>query len=161
MRMKKIFFIVIALAITLLTKGQTAMPELISSSGDSFNNSSYQLDWSIGESVTSTHSSDDYVITQGFHQGIYIITSLDDFCEDIKMLAYPNPTNDFISLSVENLEIKNMQYIITDLTGKILASEKITSSLQTINFSKYAVGTYIVSITQNNQLLKSFQIIKK
>ncbi len=59
---------------------------MISSSGDNFTNSTYQLDWSIGECVTATHSEGNYVITQGFHQESYVITIIENLKMDIKFL---------------------------------------------------------------------------
>ena len=95
-------FLTVGLGFALLgANAQTASPELVSSSGDSFNNTSYQLDWSIGECITQTQSADDYVITQGFHQNSYVVTSVEDLRADIYMSVYPNPTTDFISLKVQ------------------------------------------------------------
>ncbi len=158
--MRKLIFMVVALAMTHLAISQTASPELASSAGDSFSNATYQLDWSVGECITATHSAGDYVITQGFHQNTYVITSVEDLRADIEMTVYPNPTSDFISLKIESSKVESMQYTITDLSGKVLANGEILSTLQTLNFTNYSAGTYLISITQNNQLIKSFQIIK-
>ena len=73
--MKKIGLFVVGIIMTTMAFSQTANPELISSGGDSFSNTTYLLDWSIGECVTATHSEGDYVITQGFHQDTYVITT--------------------------------------------------------------------------------------
>ena len=73
--MKKLGLLVVGIVLTTMAFSQTANPELISSGGDSFSNTTYLLDWSIGECVTATHSEGDYVITQGFHQDTYVITT--------------------------------------------------------------------------------------
>lgn len=156
----KILLSVIIILMTHLAISQTVSPELVSSAGDSFNNTSYQLDWSIGECVTATHSAGAYVITQGFHQNTYIITSVEDLRADIEMLVYPNPTSDFINLKVESSKVESLQFTITDLSGKVLQNGKFANQTEQIYFSSYAVGTYLITISQNNQILKSFQIIK-
>ncbi len=141
---------------------QTASPQLVSSAGDSFNNTSYRLDWSIGECVTETHSAGTYIITQGFHQNTYIITAVEDFKSEIEMSVYPNPTSDFITLNFS--EIQNagkVSYSITDLSGKVLQTADMKSDFEQIDFSTYANGTYLISISENNKQIKSFQIIKK
>ncbi len=167
--MRKLIFMVVAMAMTSMAISQTASPELVSSSGDSFSNATYQLDWSIGECVTATHSAGDYVITQGFHQNTYVITAVEDLRPEIEMTVYPNPTNDIVSLKVESSKVypvgnsnrvESMQYTVTDLSGKVLEQGEILSTLQTLNFTNYSVGTYLISISRNNQLIKSFQIIK-
>jgi len=165
--MRKLIFTMILGFALIGANAQTASPELVSSSGDSFKNTSYQLDWSIGECVTATLDTSDYVITQGFHQNTYNITSVVDLCADIEISVYPNPTSDLINLKLiafKNLtgfqNLSALSYRVTDISGKVLAKDKILSALQTLNFTNYTDGTYLISITENNQLIKSFQIIK-
>ena len=158
----KRLILTVGLGIALIgANAQTASPELVSSAGDSFNNTSYQLDWSVGECLTATHSSGSYVLTQGLHQSSYNITAVEDLRSEIEMTVSPNPTSDLVSLKVESLQVESMQYTITDLSGKVLANGEILSTLQTLNFTNYSAGTYLISVSQNNQLIKSFQIIKK
>ena len=157
----RILFLTVGLGFALLgANAQTASPELVSSAGDSFNNTSYQLDWSIGECITETQSAGDYVITQGFHQNSYVITAVENLRADIEMSVYPNPTTNFISLKVESSKVEGMQYTITDFSGKVLQTENFADDIEQINFSNYAVGTYFISVMENNQLIKSFKIIK-
>ncbi len=154
-------FLTVGLGFALLgANAQTASPELVSSSGDSFNNTSYQLDWSIGECITATHSGGDYVITQGLHQGNYVVTSVEDLRLDISMSVYPNPTTDFISLKVESSKVEDLQYTITDFSGRVLQTEDLAGDIEQLNFTNYAIGTYFISVMGNNQLIKSFKIIK-
>ena len=158
--MKRLGLLVIGIGMTSLAISQTASPELVSSAGDSFNNTSYQLDWSIGECITETQSAGDFVITQGFHQNSYVVTSVEDFRADIEMSVYPNPTTDFISLKVESSKVEGMQYIITDFSGRVLQTENFAGDTEQINFTNYSVGTYFISVMENSQLIKSFKIIK-
>lgn len=155
-------FLTVGLGLAIFTaNAQTTSPELVSSAGDIFNNTSYQLDWSIGELVTETYTGAQNTLTQGFHQGTYIVTSIDENpLLDFSIVAFPNPTSDFISLKVESSKVESLQFTITDISGKILQNGNFTNEPEQINFSSYAAGTYIVTISQNNQILKSFQIIK-
>jgi hypothetical protein len=142
---------------------QTASPELVSSAGDSFNNTSYQLDWSIGELVTETYTGAQNTLTQGFHQGTYIVTSIDENpLLEFSITAYPNPTSDLVTIDFPSSEGHgNVKIIVTDLSGKVLQTSEMQSDLEQINFSSYANGTYLITVSQNNQSVKSFQIIKK
>ncbi len=158
--MKRIILILGLGFFVFIAKSQTVSPELISSAGDNFSNSNYQLEWSIGEIQTETYSNTENVLTQGFHQNSYIVTTVEDLRADFKISVYPNPTADFISLNVQNLEFENMQYTITDLTGRLLQNGNITNDIEQFNFSNYAVGTYFISVQQNSQLVKTFKIIK-
>lgn len=155
-------FLVVGLGFAFLgANAQTASPELVSSSGDNFSNATYQLDWSVGECVTATHSAGEYVITQGFHQNTYVITPVEDLRADIEISVYPNPTNDLVTIDFPLSEGHgNVKIIVTELSGKVLQTAEMQSDLAQINFSAYANGTYLITISQNNQLIKSFQIIK-
>ena len=157
--MRKLIFMVVALAMTNLAISQTASPELVSSSGDSFNNTSYQLDWSIGELATETYVGSQNMLTQGFHQGKYKLTTVEDLRADIKISIYPNPTSDVLNLSgFENLS--GLSYTISNFSGKVLQTANLAKDIEQINFSNYAAGVYFISVSENNQLIKSFKIIK-
>ena len=158
--MKRLGLLVIGVAMTSLAISQTASPELVSSAGDSFNNTSYQLDWSIGECITATHSAGDYVFTQGFHQNSYVVTSVEDLRADIQMSVYPNPTTDFITIDLLSSAGHSNVITVTDLNGKVLQQAEVTNETEQLNFSDYANGVYFLSVTENNQLIKSFKIIK-
>ncbi len=165
--MKTLIFTVSLVLYFVGSNAQTASPELVSSAGDSFNNTSYQLDWSIGECLTATHTAGAYVLTQGFHQNSYQITSVKDLAKDINITVYPNPTSDFISLNFVKVQnFGKVSYTITNINGKILQQAEVTNDNEQLNFSNYANGVYFISVVQTEhalsqqQLIKSFKIIK-
>ena len=161
--MKKIIFTVAGLLLITLVMAQTATPELVSSSGDSFKNTTYQLDWSIGESVTETFSGGDFILTQGFHQSNYEIIGLENLNDDrISILVYPNPATDLISVEFKNSPFTGHigDLIITDINGSILQSKTVLSNIEQFNFTYYAKGVYFIHLRQDNQSIKSFKIIK-
>ncbi len=159
----KRLILTIAVAFSICTiNAQTASPLLVSTAGESFNNTSYQLDWSIGEIQTETYIASGQMLTQGFHQSSYFGTSIDQnpLLEFI-ISAFPNPTYDFISLNFDNVQnFGNVEYSITDLSGRVLQTKELKSDLEQISFSNYAVGTYFIIVQQNSKLVKSFKIIK-
>ncbi len=160
--MRKLMLSVIGIAMTSLGFGQTVSPELVSSSGDSFSSASYQLDWSIGECVTATHSAGSYVIAQGFHTNTFVISTVKDLRADVEISVYPNPTSDFITLNFAKVQnFGKVSYTLTDFSGKVLQTTELKSETQQINFTNRAGGTYFITISLDNQLVKSFQIIKK
>ncbi|MCK5536010.1 MAG: T9SS type A sorting domain-containing protein [Bacteroidales bacterium] len=162
--MKKITLLIIGLLLTSIVFSQTANPELVGSAGESFNNSTYQLDWSIGEFATATYSTGNYVITQGLHQNNYVITSVENMAREINISAYPNPTTDLISIFfadlLSSIEHGNVM-IVTDINGKVLQQVEVINEVEQLNFSNYANGIYFLTVKQLNQVIKSFKIIKK
>lgn len=134
--------------------------ELISNSGDSFSNATYQLDWSVGEVVTATHVSDEIILTQGFHQNNFIVTKIADIETGINILVFPNPTTDLINLQITDKSDKEMQYQLSDINGKLLQTQSISSDNEQINFYEYANGTYFLRVLDKNQPIKTFKIQK-
>ncbi len=158
--MKKIFFTVVFGIAFFSATAQSASPELISSSGESFQNSSYLLDWSIGECITATHSTGTYVLTQGFHQNTYVVSKVEDLRSDILISVYPNPTSDFISVDFKSSAGHLSVITITDINGKVLQQTKVINKIGEFDFSVYAKGVYFLTVKQDNKLIKSFKIIK-
>jgi hypothetical protein len=159
--MKKIFlFFIVWTAASNLTFAQSVSTDLISSSGESFSEAGYQLDWSVGECVTATFSNTDYMLMQGFHQGTWIITAVRDFKKEMLVSVFPNPTSDFINLKFENPYSDKMQYVITDISGTVIGKNNINTSVQSINVSNLTAGTYFLTISENSKLIKSYKIIK-
>ena len=115
-----------------LAISQTACPELVSSAGESFKNSTYQLDWSVGDCITATHTKNEFVITQGFHQGKYVITTTLENLQNvgINISVFPNPTTDIINLQVESSKTENLQYTLIDISGKILQNREIKNKIE-------------------------------
>ncbi len=160
--MKKIIIIFVGLFLTNLAISQTASPELVSSAGESFYNSTYQLDWSVGECITATHTKDEIVITQGFHQDRYIITTAIENLQNIEIniSIYPNPTTEFINIRIESSKTESLQYILTDISGKILQCKKAENNIEQIDFSTFTSGIYFLTVKQENQIINSFKIMK-
>jgi hypothetical protein len=80
--------------------------------------------------------------------------------ESIKVSAFPNPTTDFITLDVEEFELSNFHFQMNDINGKILQSGKIVGSKTKIFMRNLVPATYFVRVTESNQQIKTFKIIK-
>lgn len=159
--MRKLFLLFIGTIIGSMANSQTTNPELVGPSGESFHNASYQLDWSIGECITATFSQGDYIITQGFHQDKYEIISVAELAPEIDIVIQPNPAENFVSLRLKDAKTDNLKYIFTDCSGKVLQTSELKSTQELIDLSGYAPATYFIQVTENNQFIKSFKIIKK
>ena len=157
--MKKILSLVVVISMIQLAVGQTTSPELVSSAGDTYSNSSFQIDWSIGEPVIATHSSGSYIITQGFHQNFYVVTAIKNPKTEVSITAFPNPTTDLITVNLGDSNNNNL-IILTDPSGKILQQKETNNKQELLNLSDYTKGIYFLTIKQENKLIQSFKIIK-
>ena len=159
--MRKIILFLIAVGTINTANSQSASPELICSGGDSFHNSTYLLDWSVGESVIETYGSGAYVLTQGFHQSDYSAVKVEDLRTDIKLSVYPNPATDFITIEFPAFQKQKLTVTLTDQTGKVFVRKQIVNNTEQLDFSSYSCGIYFLTAEFDNQKIKSFKIIKK
>ena len=161
--MKTIILSLLLGGITIASMSQSISSDLISSGGDTFTNGNYQLDWSIGELIIANFTGTDVSLTQGFHQGTYTITNIFELSgSKISINAYPNPTTQFITVATDIEFVENNYTLtVTDIKGRLYSKKEISSNEEKIDFSGFISGTYIIYIQQNNQILKSFQIIKQ
>ncbi|MCW3084749.1 MAG: hypothetical protein JWP12_2115 [Bacteroidetes bacterium] len=146
--------------IVLSAKSQSVAPQVISTSGTSFSNASGQLDWTIGEPVTSALSASGNQLTQGFHQPNLVITAVNDLAADYSVNVYPNPTVDYVTLHFNNLkETLTIELYTTD--GKLLESKQVNTltDLQ-LSMADYAAGTYLLALRTTNSATKNYKIIK-
>lgn len=86
----------------------------------------------------------------------YSYTSLSnpDFASENKIVIHPNPANDVIYIeSIEPID----SFILLDLTGKIITSEK---SSKTLNVSTINAGIYLLKIQSNSKITTKKVIIQ-
>ncbi len=130
--------------------------EVVSSGGESYTNSSGQIDYTIGETIIETISDSANQLTQGFHQPVIQVTEIGDQSSDIGMIVYPNPTNG--SLTIQMNELPNgLKYLLFDATGKLVMSDQVRQSRSTIDMNVFASGQYVLKFSNNST---SFQIQK-
>lgn len=75
--------------------------------------------------------------------------------------AYPNPTVDNIVLALKNSNLIGLTYMIYDFKGQLVTSGKVRQKTTRITMQHLPAGVYILKVSQNNQALKIFKIIKK
>jgi hypothetical protein len=134
----------------------------IASSGGQATGTGGSVSYSIGQIAYSSLSGTNGSLIQGVQQPyeISIITSINDLAIDLKAQVYPNPTTDKLILSIGSNEVKNLRYVLVDLQGKVLKSDRIINSNSSLDFSKLTNGSYFLRVLSNNKQVKTFQIIK-
>ncbi len=158
----KYFIFLILLFYNTNLQSQQLTPEIITTSGDTYQTNNYQLDFTIGETVIDTYSDNDKFLTQGFHQTSVLLVSLIDLNTNFDVSIFPNPTQKNITIQCK----ENQENIIVELIsvdGKILQKGKIPQgTLQHIlDLSLLANGNYFIHLKKENNIsLKIFKIQK-
>jgi|DEB19_MinimDraft_2_1074335.scaffolds.fasta_scaffold25682_2 hypothetical protein len=121
------------------------------------------VSYSVGQMNYTTNTGTSGSVSQGVQQPfeIYAVTSVDDAKDlNINLSAFPNPTFDFLTLKIESAVSKNLSYLLFDINGKLLVTQKLDGTETKIAMNNYAAATYFIKITENNNILKTFKIIK-
>lgn len=160
--MKKHLLTIAAFALIGAVRAQTVMPQVVSSSGRSGQNAQVSLDWTIGESVTSTVSDGQSTLTQGFQQPTLQIATTQNEKNDLAfMLVYPNPTADFVTLKISQSDQRLFNYKVHDVAGKLVIEGKASTHYPNISFQGLASGQYTLSLIDNELKSQSISIIKQ
>jgi len=133
----------------------------VSSGGDA-TGAGGTLSYSIGQVVYTTATGSGGTSNQGV-QIPYEITTLgtENFPEiSLQMVVYPNPTSSIANLKIENYGFQQASYWLFDVHGKLIFNQKITKSDTPITMGHLASGTYLLKVTSQNKILKTFKILK-
>jgi hypothetical protein len=150
-----VFFCVASFAFS-----QSLSPQVTSTAGTSFANGANQLDWTLGESVTSSLSANNQLVTQVFHQSNLTITAIDKLDNKIGITIFPNPTLDIIQIKFEKVNENNVLELYS-VDGKLLLTKNASTDIQLqLDLSAYNSGTYILKIKNKKVQLRSYQVIK-
>ena len=133
------------------------------SGGDS-ESETYKVSFSVGQCFyTATEQSNNYISSGIQHPFMLISIETDIKTDDVDpgLLAYPNPVRDWLRLRVDDPELKGLNYILLDLSGKVLQMKKIEGSESIISMTGLPSGSFILNIYGNEGIIKSFKLIKQ
>ena len=118
---------------------------------------------SIGQVVYTLQNDQSFTITQGVQQPyeISVTTGIED-AKNINLSAhiYPNPTHDYLTLSIEDIVHPDISFYLYDNQGSLIQHEKITANHTNIVVRNLVVATYFLTVVHNDKELRTFKIIK-
>jgi hypothetical protein len=132
------------------------------SSGGQASGTGGSVSYTIGQIAYSSLTGTNGSLIQGVQQPleISVVTSITDLQIDLKAQVYPNPTTDQLVLNVGTDDFKNLRFVLVDLQGKVLKTDRIINATSTLDISKYSIGTYFLRVLSKNKQIKTFQIVK-
>jgi hypothetical protein len=116
--------------------------------------------YTIGQVVYTTATGTNGSVAQGVQQPYEISTTvgINETTINLELSVYPNPTTDFLTLKVEKTE--GLSYQLYDLQGKAIASKTVNGTSTNIGLEEQPTATYFLNVVKNNQIVKTFKIIK-
>lgn len=137
--------------------------EAIVPSGGNAESINGSVSYSVGQVFYTTISGIDGSTEQGVQHAIEIYTAGADEFDKITLecRVYPNPTSNFLTLDVKNFSQSGLSYIMYDMNGRILNQQKIVESPVIIEMIDLAPATYFLKVSDDNEVVRTFKIIKK
>ena len=153
------------IAIFLLGLGFTGLQaqNAITATGGDASGSGGSVSFTIGQIAYNTATNSNGSVAQGVQQA-YEISEVSGLIESkgitLQCSVFPNPTSDFLTLKIE--DEMQIQYLVSliDINGKMLVCKKTEGFETIISMKNLVPAVYFLKITQNDNEVKTFKIIK-
>ncbi len=162
--MKKLLITIIAL-LPVLAFGQSLDRQVIGSAGDYASAGNVQLSWTVGEVATTTESSGNLLITQGFQQPDGLVVGIQSPVSGLSINLFPNPTEDMLVLKLSSKDAKELQLQWFDMLGQVLGKMQTATVYgeysHEYDLSYFAPGTYfLVMRDKQGRFIESIKVEK-
>jgi hypothetical protein len=158
MHQKKLILLGVLAFVTFGVKAQQAA----AASGGEASGAGGKASYTIGQVSYTTNSGSSGSVLQGVQQPyeIYATTGIDNNAINLAISAYPNPTRENLTLSMDNVENANYAYQLFDSNGKLILNQKIMDKNTIIPMESLSVATYFIRVENQGKEVKTFKIIK-
>lgn len=131
--------------------------------GGEIKSGDFVMSFSVGQPVYTNISQDNILISQGLqHPKIRLFTKIHEReTDEVSFTVYPNPASENLNIDLNENNMQELKLVILSLDGKILIKEIIQESKHAVAVKDLKPGTYILLISNGNQVLSSYQIIKQ
>lgn len=157
--MKKIFILFCVLMTGIGAYAQSA----VTASGGVSSGNGGSVSYTIGQTFYSTNLGTSGQVSEGVQQAyeIYDVTEVQSAISSmISLTAFPNPTNDFLTLRIDGDYIEGLDCTMFDISGKEIMQQQIGSSETSINMQSLSPATYFVRVTKGKNEVKTFKVVK-
>jgi hypothetical protein len=137
--------------------------QVVTTSGDNASGSGGTASYTVGQIVYTTNTGTNGSAAQGVQQPfeISVVTGIEEALGiSLEIMVYPNPTTDFLTLSVDNFEASNLSYYLYDINGRLLETKKLEGKQTSIAMSNLVPATYFLKVSEGSKELRTFKIIK-
>lgn len=156
--MKKLIFVSILFGISFSIEAQETT---LASGGDALGGGG-SSSYSVGQLVYTTNTGSNGSVSQGVQQGfeIFTLNNMELINVNLSAVTYPNPSSDFVVLTISDFDLNNLSYEFYNVEGKSIVKANIIDKDTQIGLQNLSLGIYILNVNQNNKILKTFKIIK-
>jgi len=159
---KKLYLIAFLLICGYCINAQSIGSSVLSSAGDTGQQGSVQLSWSLGEmAISRWPTPSGGSVTEGFHQPMLQITQIASLTS-IQVRIAPNPVQSKLQLIVDAKEEKDLTVALINVEGKILLQIPHVGIGNTeMDIHHLPSGIYFLSLRYTNEApTQTFKLVK-
>ena len=147
---------------TIKLSAQNLDLSVLSSSGNYFSKSNGSLSWNLGELKTETLQSPDYIITQGFEQSGYKVTTVDNNSgTGVGIIIYPNPVQKYLHIEFPAGKYTYLFAEVYSISGEKLQYGNIDLKNNTLELKNYSTNLLLLRLYDiKGNHVQSFQLLK-
>lgn len=136
--------------------------QVISAAGNHYETEDRSISWTLGETVVETFTTDENILTQGFHQTVLTVLSINDMDggPGYRITAFPNPVKSHLTLSIDAEKHDNMQFMLYSYNGSLVKQGVIGDKNTEISFEGLKPAPYFIRVIEQNQHISTIKIIK-
>ena len=149
-----------SVAFLLLGLGGLQAQEAVTATGGEATGTGGTASYTVGQVFYTTATGTNGSAAQGVQHPFEISTTvgINETTINLEMSVYPNPTTNYLTLKVE--ETANLNYQLFDMQGKVIENKKVTTNTTSITMEALPTATYFLNVVKNNQVVKTFKVIK-
>ena len=122
------------------------------------------MSFTVGQIAVEPSASDKGSLTPGVQQA-YEITIVESGVAGrqvtLEAAVYPNPTADWLTLTVADTDVANLRYTLLDANIRALATSEISDVQTQIDMAALVPAVYFLRIDDGNVMVRTFKIVKK
>ena len=159
------FRISILLVLIMGMTGLQAQNAIVAAGGEAIGSGGF-ASYSVGQVAYITLAGPDYTVVMGVQQPVLIATSIGEEVAGIPLniMAYPNPTSNYVTLNIENYNNENLRYQLYNIIGEVIDDQVIVQSNTIVPMQNLSSAMYFLKIIKiggdDTAPVKVFKIIK-
>ncbi|WP_372934177.1 T9SS type A sorting domain-containing protein [Mariniphaga sediminis] len=162
--MKKIQVKLKLLVLFVIVATAVQAQESVNTAGGNASGSGGTVSYSFGQVANQTHSGTTGSIAEGVQQPyeISVVTGTDELnAIQLNVEAYPNPTTDKLTLSIDAPNPDDFSYQLFEIQGRLIESNHVIGGKTSIVMQHLVPATYLLKVFSAQQPVKTFKIIKR
>ncbi|MEQ8473324.1 MAG: T9SS type A sorting domain-containing protein [Marinoscillum sp.] len=139
----KTILLLLTIGTAIIAHGQDTQQFALVSAGNSSTQSTTSLDWTVGQTISTTGVNTQALLTSGIHQPVLITEVINILTvKHPEIQIYPNPVVETLTIQVDGAD--ELLIKLHDLEGKEVIS---ASSVNTLNLKELSNGVYILTLS--------------